>query len=306
MLGTIGEVGVWGWQVGLVYCAAVWGATFYMVKEAIAGVHPVTLVGYRFLLSAALLAPWALRRSGPPGWGRVLLKESGILAALLLLLYISQTIGLGWTSAANSGFITGLFVLFVPVLLFLFARRLPTPSQWAAVALSVAGLWLLTGGLRGINRGDALTLVSAVTYAAHLLFTDRCVRGGGDTTWLAFHQFWMTGLASLLLAAVLGYPFAVGDAHTGWVIVFLALVPTLSAFFIQLAAQRHVEPMRVSLIFSLEPVFAAAFAWTLGGETFHPLGAAGGGLIVAAMVVSELSPKLEARVERNAAPQVVA
>lgn len=282
----------WVWQLGLVYCAAVWGATFYLVKEAIAGVHPVTLVGYRFVLSAALLLPWVLLRKGAPsGRDRSLLVGAAGLAALLLALYVSQTWGLAWTTASNSGFITGLFVLFVPILMYAVARRTPTASQRAAVALSLAGLWFLTGGIAGINRGDALTLISAVTYAGHLLVTDRCVRSGHDALWVAFHQFWMTGVAALAGCWALGYPLGVGDARTAWVIVFLAVVPTLSAFFIQLLAQRHVEPMRVSLLFSLEPVFAALFAWTLGGEPFQALGAVGGGLIVAAMAVSELSQR---------------
>ncbi|MBI4348235.1 MAG: DMT family transporter [Elusimicrobia bacterium] len=282
------------WQFGLVYCAAVWGATFYMVKDALAGVDAVALVGYRFLLSAALLVPALARPAarGVGGWSAAMLKDSLGLAGLLLVLYASQTIGLRWTSAANSGFITGLFVLFVPALLFAFRGELPTLSQGAAVFLSVAGLWLLTGGLDGINRGDVLTLLSALTYAGHLLLTDRCVRAGRDTVWLAFHQFWMTAAAALLLCAASGASFAVSCWKTGGVIVFLAVVPTLSAFFIQLLAQRHVEPLRVSLIFSLEPVFAAAFAWTLGGESFRALSASGGGLIVLAMIVSDLSPRV--------------
>lgn len=284
----------WAWQLGLVYCAAVWGATFYMVKDALAGVDAVAMVGYRFVLSAALLAPALARTAtrGKGGWSAPMLKDSLALGGLLLALYVSQTIGLRWTSASNSGFITGLFVLFVPVLLFLFRSELPTVSQRFAVALSVAGLWLVTGGLDGINRGDALTLVSALTYAGHLLLIDRCVRAGRDTVWLAFHQFWMTGLAALLLCAARGASFSIIGAKTAAVIVFLAVVPTLSAFFIQMASQRYVEPLRVSLILSLEPVFAAAFAWTLGGEAFRVLGAAGGGLIVLSMIVSDMSPRV--------------
>ena len=294
-----------GWQLGLVYCAAVWGATFYMVKDALAGVDPVALVGYRFILSAALLGPWVLRRSGRGGWDRALLQDGALLAGLLLALYVSQTIGLRWTSASNSGFITGPFVLFVPVLMLLFRAEAPTLSQKAAVGLSVGGLWLLTGGLRGINKGDALTLVSALTYAGHLLMTDRCMQAKHDTLWLAFHQFWMTGAVALLACGAAGLPLTVQGRGTAGVIAFLAVVPTLSAFFLQMNAQKHVAPMRVSLIFSLEPVFAALFAWTLGGELFRPIGAAGGALIVAAMAVSELSPRTGVAASAAALPEVI-
>lgn len=272
-------------EFGLLYCAAVWGATFYMVKDALSGVDPVAMVAWRFLFSAACLAPWALRRAKPSRH----LKEAAILAALLLVLYVTQTVGLGFTTASNSGFITGLFVIFVPVFLLLFFGKPPTALQWGASALALAGLWLLTGGISEFNRGDAMTILSAMTYAGHLLATDKYVRADADPLLLAFHQFWMTGVAALVLAAAWGAPLAVASGKAAWVIVFLALVPTLSAFYIQMEAQKFTAPVKVSLLFSLEPVFAAAFAWTLGGEPFVAARAAGGGVIVAAMVLGELS-----------------
>ena len=272
-------------DLGLVYCAAVWGATFFMVKGALAGVDPVAMVAIRFLLTALLLAPWALSR---PARGKHL-RESAILSVLLFLLYITQTVGLGYTSASNSGFITSLFVLFVPLFLYVFRGQTPTLVQRLSTGLALAGLWLLTGGVRSANFGDVITLVAAATYAGHLLATDRYVRDDADLVVLAFHQFWMTGLAATLATLALGRPFAVGSAHAAGTIAFLAVVPTLSAFFIQMYAQKVVAPVKVSLVFSLEPVFAALFAWTFGGESFSPARAAGGGLIVAAMMAGELS-----------------
>ena len=272
-------------DLGLVYCAAVWGATFFMVKDALAGVDAVAMVAHRFLLSALLLAPWALVR---PSRAKHL-KESVILAVLLFLLYATQTVGLAYTSASNSGFITGLFVIFVPVFLYLFFRQSPTPVQWGASLLALAGLWMLTGGVSRVNFGDLITLVAAATYAGHLLATDRYVRADADTVVLAFHQFWMTGLMALAWCLLSGRPLAVTGEPAARTIAFLAAVPTLSAFFIQMWAQKFTAPVKVSLIFSLEPVFAALFAWTIGGERFVPGRALGGGLIVAAMMAGELS-----------------
>lgn len=275
----------WVVDAGLLYCAAIWGSTFYIVKDALSGVDPVAMVAHRFLLAAFLLAPWALSRRSRAKH----LKESAILAALLFALYATQTVGLGHTSASNSGFITGLFVLFVPLFLLVFFGRPPTRAQWAASALALAGLWLLTGGVNAVNYGDVITLVSAATYAGHLLATDRYVRADADPVVLAFHQFWMCGVMAAVWCAAAGRPLGVATESAARVIMFLAVAPTLSAFFIQMYAQRTVAPLKVSLIFSLEPVFAALFAWTLGGERFTVLGAAGGGLIVAAMVSGELS-----------------
>ncbi|HTK60623.1 MAG TPA: DMT family transporter [Candidatus Baltobacteraceae bacterium] len=272
-------------DLSLVYCAAVWGATFFMVKDALAGVDPVALVAHRFLLSALLLAPWALTRKTRFHH----LKESFWLGVLLFLLYVSQTVGLGYTSASNSGFITGLFVIFVPLFLLVFLGRPPTTVQWASSGLALAGLWLLTGGIRSANFGDVITLIAAATYAGHLLVTDLSVKADADPVILAFHQFWMTGVLAAVAAWFVGRPFAVAGVRTGATIVFLAVVPTLSAFFIQMLAQKTVPAVKVSLIFLLEPVFAAIFAWTIGGEKFSAGRAAGGGLIVAAMLAGELS-----------------
>lgn len=272
-------------DLGLVYCAAVWGATFYMVKDALGGVDPVAMVCHRFLLSALLLAPWALVR---PARTRHL-KESLILSVLLFLLYTTQTIGLGHTSASNSGFITGLFVIFVPIFLFFFFRKSPTAVQWVSSVLALLGLWMLTGGISSVNFGDVITLVAAATYAGHLLATDQYVRADADVLVLAFHQFWMTGVMALAYCLVSGRSLAVTGESAAGTIAFLAVVPTLSAFFIQMWAQKVTLPVKVSLIFSLEPVFAAVFAWTIGGESFVPARAAGGGLIVAAMIAGELS-----------------
>lgn len=276
-------------DLGLVYCAAVWGATFYMVKGALGAVDPVTLVAYRFLFAAACLLPWVAGKKRP----LALLKESAVLAAILAALYLTQTVGLKFTSAANSGFITGLFVIFVPLFLLAFFNKPPTSAQWGASLLALGGLWLLTGGVSEFNRGDALTIAAAVTYAAHLLATDKFVRADADPILLAFHQFWMTGAISLAFALAAGRPLSVGTFAAGRTIVVLALIPTVSAFYIQMVAQKFTSPVKVALIFSLEPVFAAVFAWTLGGEAFYPPRAAGGALIFAAMILGELS-KLKA------------
>lgn len=280
-------------EAGLLYCSAVWGTTFVLVKDTIGDVAPAALVGWRFAISAACLLPWVLRRRRPSAH----LKEGLLLGAILLVLYVAQTAGLAYTTASNSAFITGLFVVFVPLFLLLFSGRPPTRVQWAATGVALAGLWLLTGGASGFNRGDAMTLLAAVTYAAHLLATDAYVRGDADAVLLAFHQFWSCAAGALLVALAQGAPLGVRSPRAWGAVWFLALIPNLSAFFIQMKAQKSVPPLKVSLIFSLEPVFAALFAWTVGGEDFSGRKALGGGLILAAMVAGELSklPALKGR-----------
>lgn len=271
--------------IGLVYCAAIWGSTFIVTKGALDSVGPALMVAIRFAVSAALLLPWVLRRRSL----RVHMREGFVLSIFLSALYLTQTIGLRYTSASNSGFITGLFIVFIPVFMYLFRRTRPEGLQWVSAGLAVAGLWLLTGGLAGVNLGDMLTLAAAVSYSAHLIITDKFVKAEADTVLLAFHQFWMVSLISFCAALLGGEPLAVAGT-SGWlVIIFLAVFPTLTAFFIQMKAQRYSEPFKVGIIFTLEPVFAAVFAWTLGGEKLVAVKALGGLLIVSGMLAGELS-----------------
>ena len=276
-------------DLGLVYASAIWGSTFILVKSSLDSLDPVTLVAYRFLLASALMGGYLLWRRKPlfrnfmPGL---------ILGVVQMFLYIPQTIGLKFTTAANSGFITGLFVAFVPPLSLLIPRQKPRPAQWAAIAISLVGLWLVTGGVDSVNVGDLITLSAAFTYALHVMLTDRYARDT-DHEQLVFQQFLVVGALSLAVAAVFGLPLGVPDLKAGGVIVFLALFPTLSAYLVQVKAQMVTSPIRVSLIFALEPVFAGVFAWTVGREAFEPLNALGGLLIFLAVVVSTVQRQPE-------------
>ena len=268
---------------GLLYASAIWGSTFFLVKSALADIDPVIMVGYRFLLAGLVLLVFLkiTRRPIFVGLGR-----AAFLSVILFLLYIPQTIGLEYTTASNSGFITGLFVAFVPIFLRVIFRRRPTIMEMLASIISLSGLWILTGGMSDINIGDILTLVAAMTYALHVLYSDKYMKAGIDPYVISCQQFLMVGLLSLVAAALFDLPFGIGSTSAGLVVVFLALFPTLSAFVIQMFAQRIRSPLRVSLIFALEPVFAAMFAWTLGGETIVRHRALGGLLIFVALVVS--------------------
>ncbi len=272
-------------HAGLFYAAAIWGSTFFLVKRVLNDVDPVVLVGYRFLLAGSILLIYLLLKGKPVLAG---LKQAVWLGFLLWMLYIPQTIGLKYTTASNSGFITGLFVAFVPFFLLTIFRRRPTPIEIAASAVSLGGLWVLTGGLVHINIGDMLTLIAAMTYALHLLYSDKYMKSGVDPLIISCQQFLVIGLLSLITALVFDLPFGVATSGAVGIILFLTLFPTLLAFVVQMVAQKTVSPLRVSLVFALEPVFAGIFAWTLGGEPYVQYRATGGLLIFFGLVLSGL------------------
>jgi len=296
-------------ESALLYAAAIWGSTFFVVKGVLAYIDPVVLVGYRFTAAALLIGLWLVWRRAKLWHG---IKHGLFLGFILWILYVAQTIGLGITTASNSGFITGLFIVFVPLTNWLLYRQRARVRHLAAVGLSLIGLWLLTGGAGGINAGDLLTLAAAVTYAIHVIYAGRCLGERGERRigeqvdpWvLNFQQMLTVGLLALLtaltqgvlsaggrgldLAASTGQQFAVTSAGAWWTLLFLMLLPTITAYVAQLYGQRIVSATRAALIFTMEPVFAALFAWTLGREPFLALSALGGALMVAAMLVSEI------------------
>ncbi|MFH2056933.1 MAG: DMT family transporter, partial [bacterium] len=138
-------------ELGLVYATVIWGTTFVVVKEALEFINPLTLVAWRFLLAASVLAIWLLLRRKPllSNW-----RPGVTLGILLWLIYAPQTIGLEITTASNSAFITGMFVAFVPLFDWIFLRQRFGPSRIVSVLLCLGGLWLLTGGIVNANLGD--------------------------------------------------------------------------------------------------------------------------------------------------------
>lgn len=272
-------------DLGLVYAAAIWGSTFYIVKDVLNDIDPIMLVAYRFLLASVILGGYLIIKN------KDLFKNFryGIILGLILgTLYIAQTIGLKHTSASNSGFITGLFVMFIPIFGLMFFKKKISTIKVVSIFLALSGLWVLTGGLADINFGDMLTLIAAVTYALHVLYCDVYVKKKIDPYILSFQQFLVIGILSLFIGLSTGASLTINSVDAVYSVLFLTLFPTVSAFVIQLLAQKNTDPIKVGVIFSLEPVFAAMFAWTLGSEIFVANKAFGGILIVSAMVLSEL------------------
>lgn len=275
----------WLSELGLLFTVAVWGTTFVIVKDTLRNIDPLILVGYRFFISAAVL-------------GIILLffkqklftniKQGIILGFILWLLYVPQTIGLKYTTASNSVFITGLFIVFVPVFSFILFKKFPTIIQISSIIIAVIGFWFLTGGINNINRGDAITLITAIGGALHILVADHYIKKNNNPFILNFQQLLVVSVLSFAIGGLLQRSFIPTNYGVIWPILFLAIIPGLAAYTIQLVAQKYTAPIKVALIFVLEPVFGALFAWTLGGEHVVPVKAFGGVLIVVAMMLPEL------------------
>jgi drug/metabolite transporter (DMT)-like permease len=270
----------------MVGVTAVWGYSFLLVHEAVAGYPVFAFLALRFTLAALVIAPFLLRRSARAG-ARALMGGFWMGVALFIG-YAFQTWGLTLTSAAHGGFITGLFVVLAPVLECALSRKWARPASWAAVVLATAGLGLLslTGALSKYNAGDLLSLACAGAYAVHLVLTSRMARRY-DTAALVLAQIvTVAGLAWGASAIQGGVPWPV-PKHAAAAVVITALFATCLAYYVQTAYQRSASALQTAVIFTLEPVFAGFFAVAFGGERLGVRGVFGGLLIVAAMFLGQ-------------------
>ena len=276
-------------QVSLLAITAIWGLTFVLVQEAVARTPVLSFVALRFLLAALVVAALArrpLRALSRDGWA-----AGCAMGACLTAGYLLQTYGLQHTTAAHSGFITGLFVVFTPLLAAVVLRRAPSAVHVGGVALSLVGLALLAGvGGQLHPLGDALTLGCAIAFAVHILVTDRVTRAHATSALLAV-QLGVCGVVSLGAALAVGQLQAPPDGSVWVALLVTALLASALAFFVQTAAQRHAPPERTALIMAGEPAFAGLFAYVLRGERLSATGWVGAALILAAIVLVELVPR---------------
>jgi len=266
----------------LVFITLVWGTTFAVVKEALATIPVPLLLALRFSLAAACFA-WVRfdRRALWPALWLGLLAFAG---------FATQTIGISLTSASNAAFITGFAVVLTPMAAALTWRRAVAPRAYLAAGVALVGLALLTlgeAGVAGVNAGDLWVLGTALTYALYVVYLGE-VAGRASVFALAGLQH----LPMALLAWAWAWPqlgeLATVPPATYAAIAYLAVVATALVAVLQVAAQRVVAAPLTALVFVLEPVFAAGFAaWWLE-ERLVPVAWAGGALVVAAMLVSEV------------------
>jgi len=267
-----------------------WGVTFTVVKDAIERVDVFVFLSQRFLIAAAIMLPFALMRANRASVK--LLTHGTLLGVLLFASYAFQTVALKYTSASNAGFLTGLNVLFVPLLgALLFRLPIGNNIRWG-VGLATPGLFLLCGnGSLAFNQGDLLATVCGACVALHLLFTSRFARHeGSDVYLLTALQLAVVGLLSLAGAGLRGQKVLVWHPELFWTLVVCVLIATVFAFLVQTSMQRFISPAHTALIFCTEPVFAAGYAYYAAGERLGLFGFLGAALILAGMVISELLP----------------
>jgi len=270
--------------IALVGVTAVWGWTFIIVKDAIAKMPVMDFLAVRFSVAAIImlvLNPLSLRHITFK-----CLWQGAILGVLLGSSYITQTFGLQWTSPAVSGFITGMSVVFTPVLAWLMLHRKINLYTWIAVALAIVGLALLS--LHGWNfgGGELLTVACALFVAFHII---------GLGAWSAKHNAYTLALVQIatvavicLIAASPGGIMLPPDSSVWWTVGITAVLATALAFLVQTWAQSIISPTLTAVVLTMEPVFAGVFSVAVGSEQVTARLIIGAVCILAAMLIAQL------------------
>ena len=278
-------------DLGLLSVTFFWGTTFILSKLLLREIPLPVYLFIRLTIAALALGLFSLRYLRQIN-GAILLHGT-VLGALLYFSYFFQMWGIQWTSASNAGFITGLSVVLVPVFGFLFFRQRSPLIVVLGVILAVIGLLLLTGAQPlNWNKGDLLVLVCAVSVAFHVIYTGK---------YAPLHNVYLLTAIELIVVAILAalaLPFGDyqwPDLRTNQILllIYLGMFGTVFTFLMQTSMQRFTTAARTALIFAMEPVFAALFAFLIAGETLTLLGWVGGLLIVLGMIVSEMPISLK-------------
>lgn len=276
-------------DLGLLSVTLFWGTTFIVSKIALEEISLLNYLVIRLTLAALAMNIIAFRYR--KDLNKSTLKDGALIGIFLFFSYLFQMWGIQYTSASNAGFITGMHVALVPVFGVLIFKDRPQIAPVIGVALAFMGLFLLSGGsLSKLNIGDFLVFICAINVTFHVIFTGK---------FAPKHNIYLLTAVQLSTTAILSIIFSFFSTNLiveltfniFAVLLYLALFGTVFTFLMQTAMQRFTTATRTALVFAMEPVFAALFAFLIAGETLSLLGWAGGILIISGMIVAEINWK---------------
>jgi len=277
-----------------------WSATFVIVKELLSDISSMLFIGLRFLIAGLILLPIIIRKKIK--WKGVNFKLPMILGVLLFLGFSTQTIGLKYTSATKSAFLTGSAVIIIPILQTLIEKRKPKNGSIIGVVIVLFGILLLSGGnsiftlledlVANFNFGDGMTLVCALFFALYVVYLDLISNK---------YNFWLLLMIQIVVTGFLAFVFSFIFDFTNFESIKINLTPQLgtgilyTAIFaslfttaLQTKYQKLVTPTKAGIVYSFEPIFAAVIAYLAIGERITTFGLIGASLIFIGLIISEV------------------
>jgi drug/metabolite transporter (DMT)-like permease len=276
--------------VGLLVMTAVWGSTFVLIKGVVDRMPVADFLAVRFIVAA--IAMFALFHRHVARLERKQLLRGMVLGALYGCGQLLQTWGLSLISPSVSGFVTGMYVVFTPILATVLLRQRMPVTVWLAVALATFGLALLSLNGLSVDLGVWLTLASALLYGLHIVALGHWSRAD-EAFGLSAVQMAVIALVCLLATAGHGGPVLPPDRSAWIAVLYMALIAGAGAMLMQTWAQAHLPATRAAIVMTTEPVFAAGFAVAFGSDVLTWRMLCGGGLVLAAMYLVELMPPRE-------------
>jgi len=288
-------------EIALLFNTLIWGGTFALIKNAFTDISPLLFLGLRFSIAALIFLPFAyaaLKKTN-----KQTLIAGSVLGFFYFTGFAAQTLGLNLTTATKSGFITGTFVVFIPILQLIIEKRKPKWFNILSVFLVLVGLIMLSSKGENVvdfikqlgsdfNLGDLLTLLCALLFAFQVVYVDVFTKKY-EYLPMVFVQLLITGLGGFILS----FLFSITSLETVKLtinktvviaILYTAIFASIIATVIQLKFQKLVTPTKAGIIFSIEPIFAAVFAYFLLSEKISNFGLIGCVLIFAGVIVSEV------------------
>lgn len=263
-----------------------WGFSYLFMKMGLHSIQEYNLIALRFGIAfflAAAFFPTRLRRATAQT-----IRYAFILGFILFLVFSCITFGIKFTSTSNAAFLVSLTVIFVPLLVSLVARKLPANKVMIGVGLALLGVGLLTlnNQLR-INLGDFLCVAGALLYATHIIITEKLTMAV-DSLLLGIIQLGFAGALGFIFSLLLETPRFPINLQEWLPILALSILCSAIGFVVQTVAQQHTTSTNTGLIFSLEPVFAAIFAFLFLGEVLSAQGWLGALLVLCGVIYSQV------------------
>jgi len=286
-------------EINLLIVTLLWSATFVIVKGALADISSMLFIGLRFLIAGVVLLPFVIRKR--LDWKNSNLLPPIFLGVLLFIGFSTQTVGLKYTSATKSAFLTGSAVAIIPILQLFVEKKKPNTGSVIGVAVVLAGILFLSGGnsiatlLKDIatnfNFGDFLTLICAFFFAWYVVYLDMLS---------SKYNFWMLLIIQIGVATILAFAIALlfdvidyellkinFTNQLGFGILYTAIFATLITTTLQTKYQKLVTPTKAGIVYSFEPIFAAVIAFIILNEKVTPFGLFGAMLIFVGLIISE-------------------
>jgi len=285
----------------LLLITLIWGVTFVIIKSALQDISPMLFISFRFTLSALILSPF-IKNLFNPG-AKQIIKDGIFLGFLYFASFATQTAGLKFTSATKSGFITGTFIIFIPLFQFLIEKRIPGKGNFIGIFLAFTGLIFLSAkGTSffevfnemgsGFNEGDFLTIICAIFVALYIIYLDK-ISKKHDYKSLAFLQIGTTSVCSIsafIIFSLTGLEETKLQLNENVVsaLLYTSILATVFATFYQTKYQKKVTPAKAGIIFSFEPIFSALFAFFILNEKISNFGLLGCFLIFSGLIATEV------------------